>query len=628
MQALTASPTIPVYDENGDPYFNATDVTEGLGWLFNPLTVLNKDNYSDDRKKANLMANNYIEYKIVDGLVLKSSIGINYNASTIKLWRSNAVPRYGSLNYPSTAGVTNINELSWLNENTLSYKHLFNENHSLDALIGFTAQKDSYERLSAGATDFPSNYVTYLYAGIVNAGTHLLSEWSMMSLLGRVNYSYDGKYLFTATIRRDGCSRFGSNHKWGTFPSFSLGYNISEESFMQSLPAISNLKVRASYGFAGNNQIGNYTTIGLLSASNYVENDTETPGLVPSNLSNDDLTWEKSKQIDLGIELGLFDDRISLVADIYKNTKKDLLLNVELPAASGFNSSTQNIGDIENKGFEVALQTSNIKSRNFNWTSDFVFSHNENKVLRLATEGAMISVNDFQITKVGYPISSFYLLNALGIFQNEEEVASNPIQHEKVQPGDIKFEDVTGDGTITTADKKIIGDPWPDFTWGFNNRFTWKNLSLYVAVIGSHGGHTYFRAGQLFMTLSGVQNQLASMTDRWKSEDQPYDGMNPRAIRSGYAYSTQANSRLLFDNSYIKVKDISLSYTLPKKLTEKLYMSNLTIFADIANAFTFTDYPGYDPEASSTGNEITQSGIDYLTYPTTRVYTIGLNLSF
>ncbi|MCF6331902.1 MAG: SusC/RagA family TonB-linked outer membrane protein [Draconibacterium sp.] len=240
MQALTASPTIPVYDENGNPYFNKRDVVEGLGWLFNPLTVLNKDNYSDDRTKANLMVNNYLEYKIMDGLIFKSSIGINYSASTIKLWRSNAVPRFTSLNYPATAGVTKTEGISWLNENTFAYKRLFKEKHSFDALLGFTIQKSSGERLSAGATDFPTNYVTYLSAGTVNAGTHTLSQWSMLSLIGRVNYSYAGKYLLTATVRRDGSSKFGLNNKWGTFPSFSFGYNISEESFMKSFNVFQN----------------------------------------------------------------------------------------------------------------------------------------------------------------------------------------------------------------------------------------------------------------------------------------------------------------------------------------------------------------------------------------------------
>lgn len=626
MMALAASPTIPVYDGDGAPYFNASDVSYGLGWLVNPLTVLNKNNYSDNRTKANAMFNNYLEYKIIDGLIFKSTIGINYDTGTIKLWRSSAVPNYTTLNYPSSAGATKSDNIEWLNENTLSYKHIFKEKHSFDALLGFTSQKSTYNRLSAGATDFPTDYVTYISAGTVNSGTQIKSEWSMLSMISRVNYSYDGKYLLTATLRRDGSSRFGANHRWGTFPSFSVGYNISEESFIKSVQKISNLKVRFSYGISGNNQIGNYATIGLLSSAGYVSGDSKISGLVPSSLSNDDLTWEKSKQTDIGLDLGLFDDRISLVADVYKNKKTDLLLAVELPAASGYSSSTQNVGDIENKGLELALETVNINGKVFNWTSNFTFSANKNKVLKLATEGARISNNSYQVTQVGYPISSFYMLNAIGVFQNAAEVASSPVQHAKVQPGDLKFEDFSGDGSITSADQKIVGNPWPDYTWGFNNKFSYKNFSLSIAINSSHGADTYLLNNGM-VNSAGVQNQLATI-HRWRSESDPGDGRTPRAIRSNYAYSLSTSSYYLYDASYVRIKNINLSYTFPRKLINRLSLSNLTFYADVANVYTFTDYPGYDPEASSSGNSITSSGLDYGTFPLARTCTIGLKLSF
>ncbi|MCG6189755.1 SusC/RagA family TonB-linked outer membrane protein [Maribellus maritimus] len=626
MMALAASPTIPVYAEDGSPYFSADDVSYGLGWLVNPLTVLNKDNYSDERTKANAMINNYLEYKILDGLTFKSTVGINYNAGTIKLWRSSAIPLYTTLNYPSSAGVTKTDNIEWLNENTINYKRVFKEKHSFDALVGFTAQKSTYNRLSAGATDFPTDYVTYISAGTVNSGTQIKAEWAMLSIISRINYSYAGKYLLTATVRRDGSSRFGSNNKWGTFPSFSGGYNISEESFMKSVENLSNLKLRFSYGVSGNNQIGNYATIGLLSSSDYVDGDSKISGLRPSSLSNDDLTWEKSHQIDLGLDLGLFDDRISLIADVYKNKKTDLLLAVELPAASGYSSSTQNVGDIENKGIELALETIPVKSKNFNWTSNFTFSANKNKVLKLATEGARISNNSYQVTEVGSPISSFFMLNAIGIFQSEEEIANSALQHANVQPGDLKFEDFNGDGDITSADQKIVGNPWPDFTWGFNNKFLYRNFSLSIALNGSNGADTYLMNNAM-MNSAGVQNQLASI-HRWRSESDPGDGRTPRAIRSNYAYSLSTSSYYLHDASYVRIKNINLSYTFPGELLNRISMSNLTVYADVANVYTFTDYPGYDPDASSSGNNITSSGLDYGTFPLARTYTLGIKLSF
>ncbi|MEM9833657.1 MAG: SusC/RagA family TonB-linked outer membrane protein [Bacteroidota bacterium] len=265
MAALAASPTIPVYDESGDYFFDQADVIDGLGWLANPLAML--EGYSDDRKITDILSNNFVEYSILDGLAVRSSLGVQYSTNVIKLWRSSDVPFFTTLNYPATAGTTKTERINWLNENTLTFRRVFNQKHSFDALVGFTAQKDSYDRLSAGASDFPTNYVTYLSAGIVNSGTHLVSEWAMLSFMSRINYAYDSKYLLTVTIRRDGSSRFGRNRQWGTFPSFSVGYNVSEEPFMDGADFINSLKLRASYGLSGNNQIGNFTHIGVLSPS-------------------------------------------------------------------------------------------------------------------------------------------------------------------------------------------------------------------------------------------------------------------------------------------------------------------------------------------------------------------------
>lgn len=625
--ALAASPTIPVYDDKGEPYFNQADVTDGLGWLANPLSVLN--GYSDNRKVADILCNNFIEYKIMEGLTFKSSVGVKYGTNVIKLWRSSAVPYSTTLNYPATAGVTKTESINWINENILTYKHIFKEKHIFDALVGFSSQKDSYDLLSAGASSFPSDYVTYLSAGIVNSGTHFVSEWSMLSLISRVNYSYDGKYLFTATVRKDGSSRFGNNNKWGTFPSFSLGYNISEESFMKPIKFISNLKLRASYGLSGNNDIGNYSQIGLLSTSNYVENKIQKPGLVPTSLSNDDLTWEKSKQTNIGMDLGLLGDRISLTADVYKNNKTGLLLAVALPAASGYNNSTQNIGDIENKGIELGIQTVNVKSNKLEWTSNFTFSANRNKVLKLATEGGRVTNSDYQISVVGKPISSFYMLHAIGVFMNSAELVGAALQHPRTQAGDLKFEDVNKDGKIDSNDKTFVGSPWPDYTWGFNNKFTYKNLTLSVSLNGSHGADTYFQVGTLVLGDAGVQNQLADfLLHRWRSESNPGDGFMPRTIRNGYALGSSYTSHYLFNSSFTSIKNLNISYRLPSNIISRLSLTSLFIYADVANLYTFTNYPGYDPESSTSGDNVVKSGIDYLTYPRARTYTLGVKLTF
>ncbi|ODS84377.1 MAG: SusC/RagA family TonB-linked outer membrane protein [Cytophagaceae bacterium SCN 52-12] len=626
MNALAAAPTIPVYDEEGNYYFNQDDVTDGLGFLQNVLAVSNGS--LDMRKTMNIFTNNFIEVELSNDLTFKSSVGITYNDNNIRLWRSSAVPNYTSLNYPATAGSTKTGSVTWLNENTLNYNKVFDQKHFVNAIVGFTAQKAASDRLSAGASDFPTEYVEYLSAGIVNTGTQIASEWSLLSWMARANYSYDGKYMLTATIRRDGSSRFGANHKWGAFPSFSVGYNIAEEDFLRDVNWLSNLKLRASYGISGNNQIGNYTHIGLLSTTRYVENNGLKPGLVPSSLSNDDLTWEKSRQTNFGLDLGLFKDRVSLTADIYRNLKTDLLLAVQLPAASGFTSSTQNIGDIENKGVELGINTTNIRGKAFEWNTSFTFSANRNKVLKLATEGGRISNSDYQVTQVGSPLASFYLIRKVGIFMNSAELQDAALYHPNTQAGDLKFEDINGDKVINQNDRQIVGSPWPDFTWGLDNTFRMGPVSLNIALVGSHGAYTYLEAGGSLLGSNGVQNGLAIQTRRWRSEADPGDGIMPRAIRSNHALGFGNSSHYLFDNSFTRIRNVNLSYDLPSKLTSRLKLNNFSVYFNIANLYTFTDYVGYDPESSTTGDSVTNAGIDYLNYPLPRTFTLGIRTSF
>ncbi|MDR1370661.1 MAG: TonB-dependent receptor [Dysgonamonadaceae bacterium] len=622
--ALASSPALAVYDEDGNPQ---NELTDPMGVpVENPINITRY--FSDKRNQTDVLTNNFLDVMIIDGLTFRTSIGVNFSTSQTKLWKSSQIAAGQSTTSPATAAVHNWKNFNWLNENTLNYRKLLADTHDVNIVGGLTVQKDNVNFLSAGATDFPTDYVTYISAGTVNVGGNSNSEWSLVSLLARANYVYDGKYMLTATVRRDGSSRFGSKNKWGTFPSVSVGYRVSEESFMKPVTFISNLKLRISYGESGNNLIGNYAHIGLLGSSNYVDNNAILPGLVTSSMSNDALTWEKSKQVNLGLDLGLFNDRISLVADFYRDYKTDLLLAVQLPAASGFGSSTQNIGEIENKGVEIGLNTENILSKDFQWSTNFNISANRNEVKKLATEGARIT-NSVYITQVGEPISSFYLMNVLGVFQNEADVKSgHPLQHPQTQPGDLKFEDVDGNGTITSNDKKIVGSPWPDFIWGLGNVFRYKNLSLSAYITGSQGAQTYMNVGETLINSAGVQNQLTMVNRRWKSESDPGDGLVPRAIRSNTFLGMQPSSRLLFDASYVRIKDITLSYDFPQSITRHIFMKGLNAYFNVSNLYTFTDYPGYDPEASSTGDAVTKAGFDEGVYPLARTYTLGLKVSF
>ncbi|TXK45734.1 TonB-dependent receptor, partial [Pontibacter qinzhouensis] len=312
---------------------------------------------------------------------------------------------------------------------------------------------------------------------------------------------------------------------------------------------------------------------------------------------------------------------------VYQNHKKDLLLNSLLPAISGFGSSTQNVGELENRGLELALNTVNIRSSNFTWNTNFNISMNRNKVLALSSTGSRISNSAYQITEVGHPISSFFMLHAIGVFQNQAEVDALPKQHPNVQPGDLKFEDVNGDGVITDADRTIVGNPWPKYTFGFTNNLTFKNLTLSTTIVGTQGNQVYFQGGEIVLNSAGVQNQLALVANRWKSEQEPGDGIVPRAIRNDYARGLSSNSRYLFDGSFVRIRNINLSYRLPDNLLQRLRIPALTVFGDVANVYTFTDYPGYDPESSSTGDNVAASGIDYFSYPLPRIFTLGLRVT-
>jgi len=623
--ALASDPTIPLYDANGNPYSEFSSPT-GIP-VEHPLIIAAE--FSDKRNNTNVFTNNYFQYELAPGLVFKSSVGVNYSNNVTRLWKSSKVGLATSRTGAATAGAFEIKSLNWLNENTLNYRHKFGERHDLDILAGFTAQKNTDEVLQAGASDFPTDDVHYLAAGAVTSGTNYRSEWSMLSWLARVNYTLAGKYLFTGTIRQDGSSRFGAKNRWGMFPSFSAAYRLSDETFMRSVSFVSDLKLRASFGISGNNLIPNYASQGLLGISRNVSNGQVVSGVVPSSLANDVLTWEQSVQTNLGLDLSLFQNRLSFNFDAYRAHKKNLLLNVILPAASGFSSSLQNIGEVENKGLELTINSQNIAKSAFQWNTDFNISWNRNKVLALNSATARLQTSDYQVAQVGYPISSFRLLNILGVFKTQEEVNNNPKQHPRVQPGDFRYQDADGNGTITSADRTIVGNPWPDFTWGMGNQFSYKSLRLNISINGSQGNEIYFQGGEVSLNGAGVQNQLGTMADRWRSETSPGAGLYSRAIRNDYAFGFSAGTtKFLFDGSYVRIRNVNLSYAFPQSVVNKLKMQALSVYADATNLYTFTNYPSYDPEGSTTGDNIARSGIDFFAYPNPRTYTVGLRVTF
>lgn len=624
--AWAMPPTTPVYNPDGS-YGNTIPAVDGNVGIQNPIKIANE--IQQNGSQLRLLGNAFLEYQIIDGLKFRTSFGTDFNNSRYNYWKPSTLDA-ANPSSPAVAYQQQGEDINWLNENTLTYSRTAGV-HQINAVVGYTAQKSTNNFLRANATNFPDDLVPTVSGGQINGGAGTVSEWSLLSYLARATYAFRDKYLVTATIRSDGSSRFGANNKWGTFPSASVGWRVSEEPFMRTVSFVSDLKLRASYGLSGNNAIGNYRFVGLLGPSNYVTGNSYVPGLAQSTLTNNDLGWETSKQLDLGIDLSLFNNRLLLTADYYDRRNTDMLLNVSVPAATGYTNAFTNIGELQNKGIELTLNTRNVVGR-FQWSTNLNFTANKNKVLRLGSEGERIfdgaGRGNTNVTQVGSPIGSFYGHVFDGVFLNQEQITQHATQTGAV-PGDIRFRDLDGNKIINDNDRDIIGSPLPKFYYGITNTFSYKNLSLSVLLSGQGGNQVFWATGVLVYNFAGVQNNVADVYDNaFRSTQNPGDGLSPRIIRGGRNNNFRFSSFYLRDGDYLRIRNVSLNYTLPTTLTNKVGLGNARLYANASNLFTFTKYPGLDPEISNSGDNIRAAGIDYGGYPVARTITFGINLSF
>ncbi|WP_421826311.1 SusC/RagA family TonB-linked outer membrane protein [Larkinella sp.] len=627
-EALSMPPMIPVYNPDGS-YGNTFDLTNvGMGAIANPLKTANE--YKSTNAQFRMLGNVFGEYELATGLKLKVSVGTDFNYYTTNTFKPSTLSGSASLS-PATSSIVNTSDVNWLNENTINYRRSFG-NHSFDALAGFTIQKSTTTATTTAATNFADDLLENINGGQITGGSYTVGQWSLLSYLGRVNYSYNDRYLLTATIRTDGSSRFGSANRWGTFPSFSAGWRLSEEPFLKNLNLFDDFKIRAGYGFSGNNAIGNYRYLGLLSATNYVLGNTQVPGLSQGSFTNNQLGWETSKQIDIGVDLAFFNSRLQFTGDYYNRRNTDMLLNKAIPAVTGYTTAWVNIGELENKGVELALSGKPVATRDFQWTSSFNVTFNRNKVLRLGSEGEQLFSDggrgDVSITQVGQPIGSFFGHVAEGVFLTQEQLSTHAKQN-GAKLGDLMYKDVDGNGTITDADRTIIGNPQPRAFYGFNNTFTYKNWSLSVLLNGVQGRDVFWAGAVFVRGYHGVQNNLSEVIDNyWKSPTEPGDGKSPRIIRGALNNNLRYSSFFNFDGSYLRVRNVTLNYNLPQGLAKRLGMQTGRVYLTSNNLFTFTKYPGYDPEISNSGDNMLAAGIDYLGYPPARTFTLGLSLTF
>jgi TonB-linked SusC/RagA family outer membrane protein len=399
------------------------------------------------------------------------------------------------------------------------------------------------------------------------------------------------------------------------------------------------MKLKVSYGVAGNNafmsanttftNFNNYGSIGLLSADNYVFGNNLVNGLATNTLGNDNLTWEKSRQIDIGLELGLWKNRIFLTVDYYSRITTDLLLSVQVPTLTGFASASRNIGKVENKGMEFGLTTRNLTGA-FKWSTDFNLSFNRNKVLALGPTGDAIrsgtGVGETNITVIGKPLGNFYGYQQLGIFKDQADLDSYP-HDATARPGDVKFADVNGDGKFNADDRTLIGNNQPDFIYGMTNTLSFKGIDLGITVQGIQGGQILNLSRRFIENLEGNQNQLSTVLDRWKSPQEPGNGIVPRANERTTGNNNAISSRWVESASYFRIRNITVGYNLPKSVVERIKIQSLRLYGGIQNAFTSTKYLGFNPEVSGYENALT-GGVDYGSYPLARTYTIGLNIGF
>lgn len=621
---MNALPVFSVKDENGEwtgPEGNA----EWYGSVRNPIgtTEVNKS----ETKGYNILANISAEVTFTKWLKFKSTFG--YDA---KFWYTDSfTPKYAwkpiqvevSKRYRSNnKSFTNL----W--DNYFLFDHTFAKKHHLSMMAGTSAQWNSYDYMSGEKSGFLFDSVNQMDNGqeveYINGSK---SEWSLMSLMARVNYSYDDRYLITATIRRDGSSRFGRNNRWGTFPSVSVAWRPSKESWFPQSEIVNDLKVRAGYGVTGSQaSVSNYGYLATYETGVYSFGTagTEQPSLYSASLANPSIHWEEVAQSNIGIDLAMFNSRVQFSIDGYIKNTRDMLVKASIPITSGFEDTTTtyaNAGKVRNQGIEMQLHTVNIAGE-WNWETDFSATYNTNKIIDLnsAVPYYINQVNNSYLTMLqkGYPINVFYGYVTDGLFQNQTEVENHAFQP-GAAPGDIRYRDLNNDGVINESDRTVIGNPNPTWLFSMNNTVEWKGLELSVYLQGV-AGNSIYNANNIENTgMAAAMNQTVAVLDRWTGEGT--SNFMPRAVYGDPNQNCRVSDRFIENGSYLRVKNIMLAYSFPSKMLQKINVHGLRLALICENVATISKYSGFDPEVSI-------NGIDSSRYPIPRTYSVGLNLNF
>jgi TonB-linked SusC/RagA family outer membrane protein len=605
------------------PIFNTDGTYARYGSFDNHLALI--ENLDSKAVGWRTIGNIYSEYAILPGLKLRSSWSLDNSSDYDNSYSSTLISAGIATNGAAASAETK--NLVLTNEQVLNYVKSFgaNKEHYLNALVGNTINTVLNEGTSASGTGFAANSLRSVSVAATRSGSAFRSESKLLSFFSKVSYTYKDKYTIDGSIRADGSSKFGSNKRWGYFPSGGVAWRLGQEEVIKNLHIFDEFKLRASLGLSGNqNGIGAYAAQGLWSSgANYLEQ----PGIAPTQLANPDLTWETTRQFNIGSEFGFFKNRLSIVADYYNKYTYDLLLNVPVPYRSGFASYLQNYGAVRNKGFELGINTTNIESKAFRWTTNFNISFNKNKIEKLASDISMgASGRNISILKQGYAVNSFQLYKQLYV---------DP------QTGNAVYDDVNKDGKITSADRQIVGNAMPNYTGGLINNLTYKAFDFSFFFYFQQG-NKIMNMNDFFMVHGGTQANIGFLPrqlDRWQKPgditDIPrlttYSGNpteNGGAANNYGGNVASLSSRYLEDGSFIRLKTLTLGYTLAPETSKKIGISKFRLYAQVTNLLTFTKYGGLDPEVSSQSNNQNTAGYDWATVPQPRTFQIGASLTF
>ncbi len=618
--AVSMFTIVPVAEPDAGLYTGSEPYTyyRWAGSRVSPLAILEQT--SKETEDARVGSSAFIEALLMDGLKVKATGSYNFRSTQGRSFVPSSVSSRWNTGegYYATANRTDSRSHAYLFQAVLNYDKNFGK-HTVGAMLGFSTESSTSYSSRLAATHFPDNELEGFDMQDVDLTTAYASigyPTRMASFFGRAQYEYDNRYLVTASLRRDGSSKFGKNNRWGMFPAVSVAYRISNEKFWPEDFVINSLKLRGSWGANGNNSISSSAALGIMNSANYSLGNGLLNGYAPGSLDNDDLTWEKVYSWNVGTDFGLFKNRISVAADFYLKRTSGLLYQVTMPGIIGFSSMWGNVGEILNKGFEVELTTQNLTGKKLNWTTSLNISYNTNEVVSLGDNNkSVFSNSNTEVLMVGQPMRSFYMYDAVGVYQTKADLVRYPVM-KGTAVGDVRYRDANDDGVIDDNDRTLVGKPNPDYVLGMTNKLKYKNFDLSVMCTAQFGGMLYSMSPGRYIDRPGMGasiNMFRHWQNMWMSEEEPGDGKTPGLGNSntGQYYDT----RWLYSSDYIRIKNVTLGYRIP---VSKKISKNARVYLAVENLWMWDKYDGgYSPE--NKGNNA---------YPQARTYTLGANFTF